>query len=151
MTCHPERSMPSSARQAKSKDEKRVLRIALSLSVLALAGCFGPNQYEKQADTVTKAILANDMRPVEKDFNALVRPKLESRGRVGQLSDQLAALGTFKGVKEVTPTDAPPRSHKFNASFEKAAVPWIECLTYDADGKISSFNVLPPGQHCPRM
>ena len=129
---------------------KRIAGIALALAAAGTAGCFGPNQYERQADDVTKAIIANDMRPVEKDFNALVRPKLESRGRVGQLSDQLVALGAFKGVKEVTPSDAPPRSHKFDASFEKAAQPWIECMSYDVDGKISSFNVLPPGQHCPR-
>lgn len=119
------------------------------LATLALAGCFGPNQYERQADTVTKAIIANDMRPVEKDFNALVRPKLESHARVGALSDQLTALGAFKGVKEDTPQDAPPRAHKFNATFEHAT--WIECMSYDQDGKIASFDVLPPGQHCPRM
>ncbi|MBV9103456.1 MAG: hypothetical protein JO060_07675 [Candidatus Eremiobacteraeota bacterium] len=124
-------------------------RIALLLGVLAIAGCFGPNHYEQQADAVTKAIVANDMRPVEKDFNALVRPKLESHARVGALSDQLAALGTFKGVKEDTPADAPPRAHKFNATFEHAT--WIECMTYDTDGKIASFDVLPPGHHCPRM
>jgi hypothetical protein len=120
-----------------------------ALALLATAGCFGPNQYERQADTVTKAIIANDMRPVEKDFNALVRPKLESRGKVGALSDQLTALGAFKGVKENTPSDAPPRSHKFEAQFDKAT--WVECMTFDEDGKIASFDALPPGRHCPRM
>jgi hypothetical protein len=122
---------------------------ALALSALAMGGCFGPNQYEKQADLVTKAIIANDMRPVEKDFNALVRPKLDSRARVGALSDELVALGAFKGAKENTPANAPARSHKFEAAFEKAT--WVECMSYDEDGKISAFDVLPPGQHCPRM
>jgi hypothetical protein len=119
------------------------------VATLCLAGCFGPNHYEQQANAVTKAIIANDMRPVEKDFNALVRPKLESHARVGALSDQLAALGTFKGTKEDTPSDAPPRAHKFAATFERGT--WIECMTYDQDGKIASFDVLPPGRHCPRM
>ena len=123
--------------------------VPLAVALLALTGCFGPNQYEKQADAVTKAIIANDMRPVEKDFNALVRPKLESRARVGALSDQLAALGAFQGAKENTPAGAPPRAHKFDASFEKAT--WTECATYDEDGKIAAFDVLPPGRHCPRM
>ena len=122
---------------------------AAALACLGLAGCFGPNQYERQADAVTKAIIANDMRPVESNFNALVRPKLENRARVGALSDQLNDLGAFKGVKEDTPRDAPPRAHKFTANFGTAA--WIECMTYDADGKIASFDVLPPGRHCPRM
>jgi hypothetical protein len=128
---------------------KRILGMALALAAPALTGCFGPNHYEQQANVVTKAIVANDMRPVEKDFNALVRPKLENRARVGALSDQLAVLGQFKGVKENTPKDAPSGAHKFDAAFEKAT--WIECMTYDADGKISSFDVLPPGKHCPRM
>ena len=124
-------------------------RIAALACLAALAGCFGPNHYERQADAVTKAIIANDMRPVESDFNALVRPKLESRARVGILSDQLLTLGTFKGVKEDTPSDAPPRAHKFAANFEHAT--WIECMTYDSEGKIASFDVLPPDRHCARM
>jgi hypothetical protein len=128
---------------------RRVAILTVALAAFLPAGCFGPNQYERQADAVTKAIIANDMRPVEKDFNALVQPKLENRARVGALSDQLNELGTFKGVKEDTPRDAPARAHKFTANFASAA--WIECVTYDVDGKIASFDVLPPGRHCPRM
>jgi hypothetical protein len=128
---------------------KRIVLLVLTPVLLVAAGCFGPNQYEKQADMVTKAIVANDMRPVEKDFNALVRPKLENRAKVGMLSDQLNALGAFKGAKEDTPSGAPPRAHKFVATFEKAA--WTECLVYDEDGKISNFDVIPPGHNCPNV
>ena len=64
------------------------------------------NRYEKLASDVTKAIAANNMRPVEGDFNALRRPQLEDRGKVGQLSDFVNADGAFKSVKEDTPADA---------------------------------------------
>jgi hypothetical protein len=99
------------------------------------------NRYERLADNVTKAILANDMRPVESDFNALRRPQLEDRVKVGQLSNDLNALGAFKGVKETTPSTAREGYHTFSASFERAT--WSEDMTLDADGKIAAFHVHP--------
>ena len=99
------------------------------------------SHYERLAASVTKAIIANDMRPVESDFNALRRPQLEDRAKVGQLSDELNALGAFKGVKETTPADARAGYHTFSASFDKAT--WSEDMTLDADGKIAAFHVHP--------
>jgi hypothetical protein len=115
--------------------------VPAAAAALALAGCFGENQYEKMADQVTKAIIANDMRPVEKDFNAIVRPKLLDRGRVGTLSDQLNTLGPLKRIKENTPSGARPGEHMFAAEFQKAT--WSEDMTVDSDGKIASFYVRP--------
>jgi hypothetical protein len=100
------------------------------------------NSYERLAADVTKGIVANDMKPVEGDFNALRRPQLEDRAKVGQLSDQLNALGAFKGVKETTPSDASAGYHTFAATFDKAT--WNEDMTLDADGKIAAFHVHPP-------
>ena len=77
-------------------EEPRVKKLTLFVAVSALAGCFGENHYEQTADSVTKAIMANDMRPVESDFNAIVRPKLLNRAHVGELSDQLNALGPLQ-------------------------------------------------------
>jgi hypothetical protein len=119
---------------------KPLVRWLLLPALVLPAGCFGPNQYEKQADTVTKAVIANDMRPVEKDFNAVVWPKLEDRGKVGQLSQELNNLGTFKGVKEEQLTNAAPaRAHKFVATFDKGQR--TVCMLYDPVGKIQVFDV----------
>lgn len=125
---------------------KSLVRWLLLPALVLPAGCFGPNQYEKQADTVTKAIIANNMQPVEKDFNAIVRPKLENRARVGALSDQLNALGSFKGTKEDTPSGAPARAHKFVATFDKGSR--TVCMIYDEDNKIQVFDVI-TGPRCP--
>ena len=115
----------------------------LGLSAAALlSGCFGPNHNERLADRVTSAIVANDMRPVSKEFNAIVRPKLEDRASVGRLSDELNALGAFKGAHETTPHEAPAGKHTFSARFEKAT--WVEDMTLDQDGKIASFHVHRP-------
>lgn len=110
-----------------------------SIALLSLTGCFGPNGAERLADRVTTAIIANDMRPVEKNFNALVRPKLENRQAVGRLSDQLNRLGRFRGVHEKTPRGAPPGTHVFEADFEKEK--WVEDMSIDQDGKVAGFHV----------
>jgi hypothetical protein len=116
--------------------------VAACMLVLMLTGCFGPNNSERLADRVTTAIIANDMRPVEKEFNAIVRPKLENRQMVGRLSDQLNTLGRFKGVRETTSRGAPGGAHTFEADFEKAK--WVEDMTIDQDGKIATFHVHHP-------
>jgi hypothetical protein len=105
----------------------------------ALAGCFGPNHNERLAERVTSAIIANDMRPVEKNFNAIVRPKLENRQQVGRLSDQLNMLGRFKGVRETTSRGTGDGKHVFEVRFEKAT--WVEDMAIDADGKIAAFHI----------
>jgi hypothetical protein len=99
------------------------------------------NRYEKLATDVTKAIAANDMRPVEPEFNALRRPQLEDRGKVGQLSDFVNADGTLKRIKEDTPAGAKAGYHHFTAEFDKGNL--SEDLTVDADGKIADFHVRP--------
>jgi hypothetical protein len=115
-------------------------RVIAALAVLPMfVGCFGPNKNERLADRVTGAIMANDMRPVEKEFNAIVRPKLENRQQVGRLSDQLNALGRFKGVRETTPRGTPDGKHIFEVDFQKAK--WVEDMAIDADGKIASFHI----------
>ena len=119
-----------------------VRALLTALTVLGLAGCAGENHYEKLADTVTQAIVANDMRPVEGDFNALVRPKLVNRARVGALSDRLAPLGKFENVKEDTPSNVSAGEHDFAAHFASAT--WRVRMLIDADGKISAFYITPP-------
>lgn len=80
--------------------------------------------------------------PVEPDFNAIVRPKLENRAAVGRLSDQLNALGKLKGVHETTAKDVQGGRHRFNVEFEKAT--WVEDLVLDSDGKVAAFHIRPP-------
>lgn len=111
-------------------------------AALALAGCAGENHFEKLADDVTKAIVANDMRPVEKEFNAITREKLRNRATVGRLSDDLAPLGKFKRTKEDTPKDARAGFHTFVAEFEKGN--WTEDMLLDTEGKIASFHIHAP-------
>ena len=111
-------------------------------AMVMLAGCGGDGGHAAHlADKVTRAVIANDMRPVEPEFNAIVRPELENRQAVGRLSDQLNALGAFRGVKETTPFGTLPGKHVFDARFVKAT--WVEDMAIDRDGKIASFRIHP--------
>ncbi|GAC1306137.1 MAG: hypothetical protein NVSMB19_18060 [Vulcanimicrobiaceae bacterium] len=129
--------------QSKSR-----VRAALpfALGVVVLISAFNlflhhENRYEKLATDVTHAIAANDMRPVEKEFNAIRRPQLENRAEVGRLSDFVNADGKLKSIKEQAAPAGKPDTHRFIATFEKGQR--AEDLTVDAEGKITSFHVTP--------
>lgn len=122
---------------------KRLWPIVAAACALAAAGCESGTPAENLADRVTRAIVANDMGPVAPEFNALVRPRLMERERVGRLSDQLVPLGKFKRTKEDTPAGSPAGVHRFVAEFERGTR--IEDLTLDPDGKIAAFHIRPSG------
>jgi len=121
--------------------------LPLILGIVVLLSAFNilrhhENPYERLAGDVTRALEANNMRPVESDFNALRRPQLEDRGKVGSLSDFVNAEGALKSISEDrAKPDAPVGYHHFTAYFDKGNL--SEDLTVDADGKIANFHVRP--------
>jgi hypothetical protein len=110
--------------------------------VLGVRAFHSENQYETAADDITKAIANNDMTPVIHDFNAIERPELADRARVGRLSNMVVALGAFKGSKEITPANSPTGFHEFTESFASGTLD--EKYELDADGKIIKFHIGPP-------
>lgn len=140
----PPGNTPPSWPGAPGNFQRRLL--PLGLGALVLIGAFNlfshhQNRYEKLATDVTKALAANDMRRVEPEFNALRRPQLEDRGKVGQLSDFVNADGALKWIKEDTPAGAKAGYHHFTAEFDKGNL--SEDLTVDSDNKIADFHVRP--------
>lgn len=117
-----------------------VLGVFVVISAVRLI-FFHENKYEHLAAQITRAIAANDMRPVEKDFNAIRRPQLENRAKVGGLSDFVNAEGKLEKIKEQTVSDAKTGEHRFVATFEKGRR--AEDLTVDADGKVVDFHIKP--------
>lgn len=116
--------------------------IALVVLVLAYKLLFHHrNRYESTADAITKAIARNDMRPVMHAFNAILKPELENRARVGHLSDLVVSKGTFKGSKEDTPASSPQGYHHFIVRFDKGTL--FEQFLLDSDGKITKFHIGP--------
>jgi hypothetical protein len=122
---------------------------ALILIVLILYTLFRPHQNANEvlATRVTKAIVANDMKPVEPIFNAADREKLENRVLVARLSQDLNDLGKFNSVQEDTPNPSPTGYHFFKAKFEKGT--WVEEMHFDSEGKIVVFRVHAPDAKAP--
>ena len=125
---------------------RRMSPLVLVLGVVLFALLFyrlthGANSSERLATDVTRAIANNDMRPVEKEFNAIRRPELENHARVGRLSDFVNEDGALKSVKEDTPSGSAAGYHHFIAHFEKGDRE--EKMMLDGDGKIAAFKVLP--------
>jgi hypothetical protein len=105
-----------------------VLAIAVAASVLT--ACSFENKYEKEADRITQAMIANDLRPVQDDLAPGVQI---TRVQVAQASDELNAQGKLLSVKETT-VNCPAGIHCFDVKFEKRA--YVERLRLDDNGKV---------------
>ena len=139
---------PNAAAGARAAGSARKFAVPIVVAIALLFGAnkllHHENRYEKLATDVTKALAANDMRPVEKEFNAITRAKLADRGKVGTLSDFVNADGALTSMKEDTPSGSNPNYHHFVATFKNGSR--AEDLTVDSDGKIADFHVRPTAE-----
>lgn len=102
----------------------------------------GENKYEKMVRAVTEAVQKNDMTPVDKDFNPIVRVKL-TRVSVARLSDDIAPLGKVKRVEETSPkAEADQGHHSFVIHFEKGDR--NARMGLDSEGRIDLFHINGP-------
>ena len=107
--------------------------IALGLAVIALAGCSFENKYEKEADKMTRAVMADNLDSVKND---LVPNAGITRSQLANWSDELNQQGKLESVKEVTPCQ-PAGSHCFDVKFEKNM--YAERLLLNDQDKIVSW------------
>ncbi len=112
--------------------------VLVVLAAVALAGCSTKNRYEKEADKITNAVVANNMADVQGDFDSQARVQI-TRVAVARLSDELNSQGKFQGVTEVQTTGAAPNAHLFDAKFEKRM--YQEKLVLDDDGKVREWRI----------
>jgi hypothetical protein len=120
-----------------------ITAFVIIVALVVVANLIGhrENRYERMADTITHALARNDMAPVQKDFNAVDRPELQDRERVGALSNLVVSMGAFKGSKETTPRGSDPNYHQFVETFAKGTL--AEKFMLDPDGKITRFHIGP--------
>ncbi|MBV8491823.1 MAG: hypothetical protein JO199_14950 [Candidatus Eremiobacteraeota bacterium] len=114
-------------------------RVLAVVAVAALAACSFQNSYEREADRITQAMMANDVRPVEGDLAPSVHL---TRVQVAEASDELSAQGKLLSVKETT-VNCPAGVHCFDVKFEKRT--YLERLRLDENGKVVgwSYHVAP--------
>ena len=114
-----------------------VRKLAAIAALAALPACSFQNKYEKEAQAITAAIVANNMQPVQGD----IAPGIKiTRVQVAAMSDELGEAGKLISLKETT-TNCPPGTHCFDVKFEKRA--YVEHMTLDENGKVRDWNYVP--------
>jgi hypothetical protein len=103
-------------------------------AAVALASCSFQNRNEREADRITRAVVNNDLRPVEND---IAKGVTITRVQVAQWSDELNSQGKLLSVKE-TPSDCAAGWHCFVVKFQKHA--YVERLRFDENGKVVNWN-----------
>lgn len=107
--------------------------IALLTIGVVLAGCSFQNKYEREADKMTRAVMADNLDAVKND---LVPDAGITRIKLAEWSDELSAQGKLESVKEVTPCDR-VGYHCFDVKFEKHM--YHEWLLLNDQDKIVSW------------
>jgi hypothetical protein len=120
---------------------KKSALVATALLVAVTTACSFQNSYEKKAQKVTEALIANDMTPVKDE----IPPGALTRVQVAEYSTELSGYGKLKSVKE-DPAGCPASMHCFDVQFENRLV--REQMLVDDKGKIARFNfhAVDPGQ-----
>ncbi len=110
-------------------------RILVAVACAAsVAACSFQNKNEREADSITHAVMNNDLRPVQNDIaKGLTIPRI----KVAEWSDELNAQGKLISIKEFTDGCA-PGWHCFNVKFEKR--PYVEHMQLDENGKVVNWN-----------
>jgi len=115
--------------------------LALALAAAALAGCSFQNKYEREAQRITEAVMANNLQPVKDDIAPNVKI---TRVQVAEWSDELNDAGKLISLKESSGS-CPVGAHCFDVKFEKHD--YVEMLRMDDTGKVVDwrFHMAPAG------
>jgi len=112
-----------------------VSRALLAVGAAAiLAGCAFQNHNEREAERITRAVVGNDLRPVQDD---LAKGIAITRVKVAQWSDELNAQGKLLAVKETT-AGCDPGWHCFDVKFQKHD--YAERMRFDESGKVVDWD-----------
>jgi hypothetical protein len=111
-----------------------VRALLLAAAAAILASCSGENRSEREADRITRAVMANNLQPVQSD---IAKGIAITRVQVAEWSDELSGQGKLLSVKE-TPANCRPGWHCFDVKFEKHE--YVEAMQFDENGKVVNWN-----------
>lgn len=107
---------------------------ALAFALLSVAACGGPSRNQREADKITRAVIANDMTPVMNDLDPAIKGEI-TRVRVAELSDELNQQGAYQGLTQTTASWCDTSKYTcFDVKF--ASRPYLEKIKVGSDGKV---------------
>jgi hypothetical protein len=109
-------------------------RLLVMAGLAALTACSFENSNEREADRITRAVMNNDLKPVENDIAQGISV---TRVKVAQWSDELNAQGKLLSIKE-TKTGCTPGWHCFDVKFAKRA--YVERMRFDENNKVVDWD-----------
>ena len=108
--------------------------LLLAGAAAILASCSGQNHSEREADRITRAVMANNLQPVQPDIGKGIAI---TRVQVAEWSDELNNQGKLLSVKETT-ANCSPGWHCLDVKFEKRA--YVERMRFDENGKVVNWD-----------
>ena len=112
---------------------------ALSLCV-ALAGCGASANPQKTADSMTRALYANDLGGFTSYLDDSTKAQV-TRGDFGALSDRMHQLGDIQSIAQ---HDAEPDTGRYTYDVTFSHGSMLVELRVDPTGKIGAYRVVPP-------
>jgi hypothetical protein len=120
---------------------RKIVAHAAFASALAACGCAQHAQYDPQAlaDLTTRGVYDADYARTTEHFDAALKLQV-TRASLGQLSDQMHALGAYRGL---TPASSEPDKGRYDyqASFDKGTM--LVEIRLDPTQKIGAYRVVP--------
>jgi hypothetical protein len=113
---------------------------AVALAIAASA-CAQTTQTNPQAlaDQTTRAVYNLDYDTTTARFDDALKAQV-TRASIGQLSDQMHALGTYQGLKPLS-SDADKGRYDYEATFDKGTL--LVQLRLDPNQKIGAYRISP--------
>jgi len=111
----------------------------LAVALAACGGAGGNGAAQSTADTITKAVIANDVGTVQNNLDDSVRPTV-TKTSVAALSDAMQKLGDYRGLTLLS-SDATKNEYTYRADFAKGAMNVV--IKLDSDGKAGAYKAIP--------
>jgi hypothetical protein len=117
----------------------RVWAGALALTIAVTACAHPAADPQTLADDTTRGVYNVDLDATSTHFDDALKGQV-TRGTIGQLSDEMHALGAYHGLKPAT-SDPDKGRYDFQAAFDKGTL--LVQLRLDPDGKIGAYRIAP--------
>ncbi len=111
----------------------------MAFVVVLAAGCSAAHDPRQIAESMTKAVYANDLSGTAAYFDDETK-KTVTREEVGALSDRMHSLGSLQGLAQ---RDSEPDKgrYEFDATFDRGKM--LVQLRLDPSGKVGAYRIVP--------